>query len=216
MSAMREGVSSFILDFTRSTCLDGAAIGELEAWRQILQRLALIGRDAGRYDGLGFGNISSRYRMDGVDGFIITGTQTGGRPVLSVADYALVTDWDLDNHRIVARGLCKPSSEALTHGQVYRQAEDVSCVVHGHCPEIWQQAGELRLPTTAPEATYGTPAMAREVERLLPCCRDHGRVLVMGGHQDGVLSFGSSCTAAVKPLIIVLARALEISGRMRR
>lgn len=209
MTIRQEGVSKFALHYVEKSCLTGAMIAEIESWRAILHRLRLIGRSADRYGGHGYGNISIRQQIGDTESFIISGTQTGGLPVLSAEHYALVTDCDPTENVITAHGTIKPSSEALTHGQLYRLDGEVRCVVHGHCPEIWQRAAELRLPATSAGALYGTPEMAQEVERMFSTCRGgDGRVIVMGGHLDGVISFGQSPAQAVMPMIDALARAL--------
>lgn len=206
----REGVSKFQVSFEqRDDCPSADAIREIESWRRILHRLQLIGQSADRYGGYGYGNISGRYRRDGIDGFVITGTQTGGHPALAAKHYALVTGWDPAANSVAAQGAVPPSSEALTHGQIYRLDPEVQCVVHGHCPEIWERSDELGLLTTVPEALYGTVAMATEVERLFYAAQAAGsRVLVMGGHRDGVLSYGASPRQATVALVETLALAL--------
>lgn len=213
MSTTAEGVSKFTLQFVEQECIDDAMIREVEAWRQILWRLGLIGRSPERYDGAGYGNISVRISGDNFTGFLVSGTQTGGLPTLSAKHYALVTDWDPAGNRVIARGLTRPSSEALTHGQLYGLDDAVQCVVHAHCPEIWLQADRLQLPCTDPAALYGTPEMAREVRRIFGDCRRSGqRLLVMGGHLDGVISFGENPAGAVGVMIEMLALSLAQGG----
>jgi hypothetical protein len=67
----------------------------------------------------------------------------------------------------------------------------------------------LGLPRTAAEAGYGTPAMAEEVTRLW---RERARrrtgVLVMGGHEDGVIAFGGNTEQAGLALLREYARSL--------
>jgi ribulose-5-phosphate 4-epimerase/fuculose-1-phosphate aldolase len=213
MSTTAEGVSKFTLQFDEQDCVDNAMIRNVEAWRQILWRLGLIGRSPERYDGAGYGNISARFSGDNSAGFLVSGTQTGGLPILSAKHYAVVTGWDPAGNTVTARGLTDPSSEALTHGQLYDLDDAVQCVVHAHCPEIWLQADRLQLPTTDPAALYGTPEMAREVRRVFADCRRSGqRLLVMGGHLDGVISFGENPARAVGAMIEMLALSLAQGG----
>jgi len=204
----REGVIRFNLDFQQRLFSAPALTRALTGWRHVLHRLGLIGCDPYRYQGYGFGNLSCRY-PDRPDSFIITGSQTGEAPFLADADYALVTGCDPLNNTIRAEGLIKPSSEALTHGQLYRLDLDIGCVVHAHSPEIWRRAEALRLPVTDPDAAYGTPEMAREVERLfgLPEVRSR-RIFAMGGHEDGVVAFGRDPEAACGVVIAALAGAV--------
>ena len=84
-------------------------------------------------------------------------------------------------------------------------------VLHGHAPEIWKHARSLAIPVTAAAVPNGTPEMAREVQRLYRESALPGMgILAMGGHQDGVLSFGKSATEAGEVLVRQLARALTL------
>jgi len=217
MAIPTEGVSKFTLQFHEHQCVDETMISEVEAWRQILWRLGLIGRSPERYQGAGYGNISVRLGGGSSARLLVSGTQTGGLPALSAKHYATVSDWDVEGNTVTARGQTEPSSEALTHGQLYRLDTSVQCVVHAHCPEIWQQADRLRLPCTDPAALYGTPEMAREVRRVFADCRLSGhRLLVMGGHLDGVIAFGESPARAAGVTVETLALALaQRSGESR-
>ena len=98
-----------------------------------------------------------------------------------------------------------PSSESMTHGVLYDADPAIRFVFHGHSSAIWEQARALGLPASHPTAGYGTLAMCREVRRLL---RDpevsRGRVLVMGGHRDGVLAFGETAEEAGGALLDLL------------
>src|SRR5262245_45259733 len=78
--------------------LYGEAARSLTAWREVLARLGLIGRDPSRYEGLGYGNVSARVGPLGDVGrgrrrFLVTGSQTGGRARLSLEDYCLVESY---------------------------------------------------------------------------------------------------------------------------
>nr|WP_282571352.1 class II aldolase/adducin family protein [Methylonatrum kenyense] len=154
---------------------------------------------------MGFGNVSCRRGS----GFIISGTQTGERESLAVDGYCQVTDCDPTVNRVEASGPVRPSSEALTHGAVYRARPQAGCVLHGHSSEIWQRATNLGLAVTDAAVTYGTPAMAAEVARLLDAAgmADSG-VFAMGGHEDGVIAFGPDEDTAGGLLVAALACAL--------
>ena len=78
MQEGQEGVVQFKLTFLPADPLPASMLGNLNAWRQILYRLGLIGQDPHRYGGLGFGNVSIRLESGNANSFIISGTQTGG------------------------------------------------------------------------------------------------------------------------------------------
>jgi len=195
--------------------IEFAGLADLNAWRKLLHKLGLIGEDPHRYGGVGFGNLSIRVPPFDVPPrarrFLITGTQTGGKPELSAADYSLVTHSDPERNRLVAEGPVAPSSEALTHGMVYELDERLRVVMHVHSPDIWRHADELGIAATSRRAAYGTPEMAAEVRQLLQTRAARGRILVMGGHEDGVISFGETADKAGRTLCDWLLKAFKLA-----
>ncbi len=79
--------------------------------------------------------------------------------------------------------------------------------MHLHSPEIFAAREQLHLPVTDPAAGYGTPELAAEITRLAPLAGWPG-LLVMGGHEDGVLAFGASANATGGLVVQTLASAL--------
>ncbi|MFL6621869.1 MAG: class II aldolase/adducin family protein [Sulfurifustaceae bacterium] len=207
-----EGVTKFDLVYAASPALPDAVLAPLIAWRTVLWRLGVIGQDPARYGGVGFGNVSQRLApfTRARPRFAITGTQTGAEPVLDARHFAIVTACDPRRNRVVAEGPVPPSSESLTHGMIYALDPAIRFVFHGHSPEIWRGAERLRLPCTAPDVAYGTPAMAQEMRRLwrAGALRRH-HVLVMRGHEDGVIVFGRTAEQAGRALVRTLALALQ-------
>jgi ribulose-5-phosphate 4-epimerase/fuculose-1-phosphate aldolase len=207
-----EGVIRFDLEFTAASPVTIPALDELNAWRHLLRQLGLIGQDPSRYGGYGFGNISRRLPpFDAPENhrpFIISGSQTAHLTELSAAGFATVSDYDAGRNRVVASGPVKPSSESLTHGSVYNVNNDIRFIFHVHSQSIWRCASILNLPSTDASVPYGTPAMAREVERLFDAV-DHIEtgVFVMGGHEDGVIAFGRSADEAGSVLVRALAHS---------
>jgi hypothetical protein len=199
----------------------GPAARALAAWREILARLGLLGQDPARYGGAGYGNVSARLGPfgdvpRGRRRFLITGTQTGGRRQVGLADFCVVEEYDLARNRVRSAGAVEPSSESLTHGALYDIAPAARAVLHAHAPEVWRAARRLGLPMTVPGARNGTPELALEVQRLyrettLPSLG----ILVMAGHEDGVLTFGNSIEEAGAVLVRQLGRALLPGGEPR-
>ena len=186
---------------------------ELLGWRALLHALGLIGQDATRYGGAGFGNVSARLPPFAAGrhqrAFVITGTQTCAKPTLCRNDLCVVSGYDYDRNQVLSRGPVLPSSEAMTHAAVYDSWTKARFVFHVHSPTLWHAAGRLGLPTTAPDVAYGTPEIARAVRDLVSAgiVRKRG-VFVMGGHQDGVVAFATSAPAAGAGLLHALALAL--------
>ncbi len=214
-----EGVIRFEVD--HETCaleerIYGETVCALAAWREVLVRLDLIGRDPARYQGLGYGNASARVGPFGDVGrgqrrFLVTGTQTAGRRSVTLGDFCLVERYDVGRNHVRSRGPVPPSSEALTHGAIYDVAPAARAVLHGHAPEIWRHARALGLPVTHADARNGTPDMALEVQRLYRESTLSGTgILAMGGHEDGVIAFGHTAGEAGETLVRCLARALAL------
>ena len=198
-----EGVIKYRLDYAPSALPDDTNLDGLMRWFRRCRERELIGRDAKRYDGYAYGNISVRAPR----GFVISGTQTGGEPTLSATQLAWVIDFDIGANWLQAGGPARPSSEAMSHGQVYRTLPHVGAVIHVHSPVLWRSAADLALPTTLPSAAYGTPAMAAAVKAVLLARRDHsGGVFAMGGHEDGIIAYGSGIDDAGRRLFDCLAR----------
>ena len=81
----------------------------------------------------------------------------------------------------------------MTHAAIYRLDPAIQCVLHVHDPKMWKFGLQQALPSTDPDVEYGTPAMAAEILRLYQSGQlDRQRVLVMAGHQDGIISYGDS------------------------
>lgn len=217
----QEGVLKFFADH-RHEPLPAGRYGELAcrlvAWREILSRTGLIGQEAGRYGGYGYGNLSARVGAPsagrGRRAFLITGTQTSGKPAVGLGDLCVVESWDRQANRVSSRGVVLPSSESMTHGAVYDLGPHIRFVFHGHSPVLWRRAEALRLPVSASRIAYGTPEMAREVERLYRTSTlPELQILAMGGHEDGIVVFGRTAEEAGQVLLRHLARAYEVECR---
>lgn len=204
----QEGVIKYQLEHTQQPFHAQLPWSEMNAWRTVMFRLALIGQDPQRYDNLGFGNISQRLQDNG-NQFVVSGTQTGHLEFLCPEQYSLVVNANPRKNTLCSIGLCKPSSEALTHASIYVQDPAVQAVIHVHSPEIWVQTLALKLPHTAADVPYGTVAMAMAVEQLF---QGGGLrqipLFTMLGHEDGVVVFGKNMQEAALTLLKYLALAL--------
>jgi hypothetical protein len=206
----QEGVIKYQMEHTQNPINEKISFSEINAWRTIIFRLGLIGQDPGRYDNLGFGNISQRLNSQGGQ-FIISGSQTGHIEHLRPEHYCLVVKADPRKNLIQSCGLSKPSSESMTHASIYAQDSSIQAVIHVHSPEIWKHTVELNLPHIAADIPYGTVAMAIAVEQLFQSGRlQQASLFTMLGHEDGAVSFGGSMQEAAWELIKFLSLAIGI------
>ncbi|MCB0360990.1 MAG: class II aldolase/adducin family protein, partial [Bdellovibrionales bacterium] len=153
-------------------------------------------------DGISFGNVSKRVGTS--EQFVISGTQTGAVARATVQHFTTVTSYDIEGNRVTCRGPLRASSESLTHAALYRIDPQIGAVVHIHNATLWKKFyGEL--PTTDASVPYGTPGMAREIERLYRrCVYPNHYVILMGGHQDGLISFGQDVERASEAMLSFL------------
>jgi L-ribulose-5-phosphate 4-epimerase len=123
----------------------------------------------------------------------------------------LIVKAEPKQNRLESCGLCKPSSESLTHASVYAQDNAIQAVIHAHNPEIWKHTVALNLPHTTADIPYGTVEMATAVEQLFQSGKlAEISLFTMLGHEDGVVAFGRNMEEAAWELISHLARAIGI------
>lgn len=209
---LEDGIVKFQQAFNLKSSLESSIINELNGWRNTLYQFKLIGQDKSRYGGYGYGNISQRlfldYFLKNKNKFVITGTQTGGLAELEESHYTTVLEYYPEKNLVVVEGPIKASSESMTHGTIYDLDENIRFVFHAHSPEIWKSANKLDIPITNENVEYGTPEMAEEVNRLF---RDtnmkYKKIFSMGGHEDGVITFGDSSYEAGETMLRYLFKA---------
>lgn len=172
---------------------------DLQLHRSKLYKLELIGIYP---DGIGFGNISVKKESD----FIITGSTTGQFVKLEKSHYAQVSNYSFEQNSITCSGLTKASAESLTHAAVYEALPEVGAVVHVHCLWLWEKLLN-NYPTTSGEIEYGTPEMALAVKELAATMSQKTeKIIVMGGHREGILAFGKNLEEATSEIINIFNR----------
>lgn len=194
-----EGVIKFQCLWEEGPQPASAIVTELIRYRQLLYDENLIGVYP---DGIGFGNISAR--EPGSRQFVISASQTGHLGTLSAAEFALITDCSIEQNWVRCRSPLQASSESLTHAMIYEISPRSNAVIHVHDADNWQRLMG-KVPTTSPDVPYGTPEMAAEVQRLFrESDLESQKVLVMAGHEDGILSFGAGLEDAWLSLMQVV------------
>lgn len=196
----QEVTTKYKLDFTKKSPIEYNKIKLLNFWRKILYLKNLVGQDPMRYNGDSFGNLSQRLSYNqpkNKRSFAITGTRTGGLDDLTEKDYTTVLEYYPEENLVVAEGPIKPSREAMTHGTIYDCDDSIRFVFHAHSSRIWRNSKLLQIPTTNDSILYGTPEIAEEVKRLFKDTNvKDRRILSMGGHEDGIITFGKTVDEA--------------------
>jgi ribulose-5-phosphate 4-epimerase/fuculose-1-phosphate aldolase len=192
---MDEGYIKFNCTWIPSNDISLDKVAALNVWRNIMYKKGLIGMYP---DGIGFGNISMRCDEKT---FLISGSATGGLAALNESHYSLVTDYDLSTNSVTCVGPLKASSESLTHALIYECFAATNAVIHVHNLELWNRLMH-HVPTSNENISYGTPEMANEVKRLFDATAlSVEKILVMGGHREGIVSFGKDLEEAGNILI---------------
>ncbi|MBN2611036.1 MAG: class II aldolase/adducin family protein [Bacteroidales bacterium] len=167
----------------------------INPWRNKLHEKGLVGCNS---EGIGYGNVSIK-TSDGR--FIITGTATGHKKTLSKNDYALITGYNISENRVFCTGRTRASAETMSHAAVYESNGTITSVIHIHQLQLWNNLKGV-LPTTDAAIEYGTPQMAFEIMRLF---KETGvsrqGIFVMGGHEEGIISFGKNLDEAGKVIL---------------
>ena len=140
-------------------------------------------------DGIGFGNISVRFRNS--NQFIITGSATGGLAHLQAEIFALIEKYDIPGNQLWCIGQTIASSESLTHAAIYQSNQEIQAVLHIHSKNLWKKYMN-KLPTSSQKAAYGTPEIANSIISLFKNRKQNSGVFIMGGHEEGLIAFGNN------------------------
>lgn len=198
---MNEGYVKFNCDWKQNDFgFDDEIFGQLETSRTKLYELGLIGMYP---DGIGFGNIS--VRLGESTAFVITGSATGQFTKLDRSHYALVTAYNFEENSISCTGLTKASAESLSHAAIYETIPSAGAVVHIHSLHLWNKLLNI-FPCTSEDIEYGTPEMAGAIQQLISGMTDDQKIMVMGGHREGILSFGDTLNEAISQIIKLFNR----------
>jgi len=160
--------------------------------RQTLFNLELIGV---YNNGLSYGNVSIKKPFD--NNFIISASDTGKIPSLHKAHYVTITSCNWQNNTCNYKGTYLPSSETLSHYIIYESCKQINAVIHIHHFALWARLKGI-YPTTNENVEYGSVAMVKEIINLFDTTDlSNKKVLVMGGHKEGIMIFDSSIEEAL-------------------
>jgi len=190
MNQNETGSIKFNCNWIEAEPVDEKTIIEINRWRNILFNHRLIGVYP---NGIGYGNISIRLTDKE---FLISGTSTGHLETLTTQHYSIVTAYDFAANSVTCKGPVKASAESLTHAAVYEMDPGVQAIIHIHNRKMWDELLD-KVPTTSSSVEYGTPEMALEIKRLFNSTNlIEQKILVMAGHEEGVISFGKDLEEA--------------------
>ena len=190
-----EGYIKFQCTWIREELPDEIIISDINACRDKLYARNLVGAYS---DGTGYGNISIRLKHNS---FLITGTATGNIKQLTNKHYTKVTGYNLLENTLTCKGPIKASSESLTHAIIYESLPTANAVIHIHNKTLWENLIGI-VPTTSAKVRYGTPEMAFEINRLIASTNlIEDRILVMAGHEEGVMAFGEDLDDALNKVL---------------
>ena len=190
MNTHETGSIKFNCNLLAADPVDDKTIQEINRWRNILFDHKLIGVYP---NGIGYGNISIRLNEKE---FLISGTSTGHLETLTTRHYSRVTSYNFAENSLICEGPIKASAESMTHAAVYEMDPDVHAIIHIHNKQMWDELLD-KVPTTSASVEYGTPEMALEIKRLFHTTNlITQKILVMAGHEEGVISFGKDLEEA--------------------
>ena len=190
MNSNETGSIKFNCNWIQSDPVNIEMIIEINRWRNILFKHKLIGVYP---NGIGYGNIS--IRLDQKE-FLISGTSTGHLDTLTNYHYSTVISYNFLENSLTCSGPVKASAESMTHAAVYEMDPDIKAIIHVHSKQIWDDLIH-KVPTTSMDVEYGTPQMAMEIKKLFFTTNViEERILVMGGHEEGIITFGKDLEEA--------------------
>jgi S-methyl-5-thioribose-1-phosphate isomerase len=167
--------------FENKLALSDTRIEDLKYWCRIFHKKNL----APPYPGGSFGNLSFRIR-NGENNFIITGSRIGLKNSLTNDSFVEVVNCDFENKIIYANGTREPSSESMLHFAIYKARPEINAIFHGHCAELLENAGKLKIPTTFREESYGTMELVNSVLEII----DKNDMVMMKNH--GFIALGKT------------------------
>ena len=167
--------------------IPASVVKALNSWRDIMRTLEMLGATE---DGIGFGNLSARFRD--TNQFYITGTATGKHQKLGREHFCLVTDYNFRENRLSCTGPVRASAESMTHAAIYEADREVGAVFHIHHQTLWKSMLN-KVPTTPDNAEYGSPEMALALLDMVKQKKTRKqRIAVMHGHENGIMIWGRS------------------------
>jgi hypothetical protein len=80
----------------------------------------------------------------------------------------------------------------------------VQCVLHIHNRALWQKLLDNGCESTSADIPYGTPQMALSMATLVSSKLAPSNLLVMAGHDEGIVAYGHTISSAFDQIKAVL------------
>ena len=192
-----DGIIKYHAIHKNSSPPDHINLDQLDEVRTKLFDLGLVGVYS---DGIGYGNVSIRNGT----GCIISGTSTGAVRALGAGGYCYVRSFDLKLNSVNTEGPILASSESMTHCAIYQAHSSVQCVLHIHNRALWQKLLDNGYESTSADIPYGTPQMALSMATLVSSKLAPSNLLVMAGHDEGIVAYGHTISSAFDQIKAVL------------
>ena len=195
---MKEGIIKFnITNWIKVPNLSKRIWGGIESSRKELYKLELIGYD--EINKVGYGNISERYNENE---FVITASQTGQIISLGEENFSIILLADFDRNSVVCYGPAKPSSESITHAACYYNNSLINAVIHVHSRFLWEKLYNESCYSTPEDAEFGSIELSKAIAKIMKnALLDEPCLVVMKGHQDGIIVAGKSIEEATNYLL---------------
>ena len=201
-----EGYIKFEIYWEKIRPFPVAVLQQLIDCRNQMFREKLIGFDP--EEKVGYGNISNR--IAGTNSFFISATQTGHIPEADKKHFVKVTETHPEKNQLKCEGPAKASSESMTHAAIYSALPGCNAVIHVHHSGLWSMK---HFPITSESIRYGTPEMAAAVAQTVRVMnKKNQNILVMKGHQDGVIAYGPTLKETVDILLSELYKISSIGS----
>jgi len=193
-----DGIIKYHAVHKNSSPPDHINLDQLDEVRTKLFDLGLVGVYS---DGIGYGNVSIRNGT----GCIISGTSTGAVRALGAGGYCYVRSFDLKLNSVNTEGPILASSESMTHCAIYQAHSSVQCVLHIHNRALWQKLLDNGCESTSADIPYGTPQMALSMATLACTKTEPSDLIVMAGHEEGIVAYGQTIFCAFDQIKTILA-----------
>lgn len=192
---MDEGVVKFSYSHRRQNLSLGKQARNLINLRNSVFKKGYLAK---REDGKASGSISIRSGKS--NSFLISGKQTGEVFNFTEKHICLVESFNLEAFSLISKGETKPGSEALIHALLCSLDRNIQCVVHITEPRLVSYTEMNPYPSTV--ETYGTVELLEQIKLIIKnkAIQNSSGILLMKGHQDGILSFAKKEAEAIQQI----------------